>query len=97
METPRSKAPCRRKQAREDARGRAWSAWKYARGRGHSGPEGFPFPQKDEKVSGKEGEGRGREGLSTTGRGGESPDAMGSDAQSRKRPLGPGDWESKPR
>lgn len=48
------------KQRLEDARGRAWSARKYARGRGHVGEGGFPFLQKGEKVSIK---GRGREGL----------------------------------
>lgn len=41
--SPRSKGPSKRKQAMEGVSGKAWSSWKYARGRGQRAslfPEG---------------------------------------------------------
>lgn len=67
LETPRSKGPCRRKQAREDARGRAWSAWKYARGAATAGQRASLFPRRMRRCPERRGKGGEEKGLAQQG------------------------------
>lgn len=58
--TPEPPRPGRGSKVKEDARGRAWPARKYAKARGHArGQEGFPFLPKGGNESGREDGGRG--------------------------------------
>lgn len=72
----------RRSSALEDARGRAWSARKYAKGRGHGGGRRLPFsPERREGIY----LGKGKRGVVTQwGWAKDRPDVMGREVCSRR-------------
>lgn len=63
----RTSKPRRGSKTRKDARGRAWSARKYARGRGQLGEGGLPFSPAGREPRRR---GEGRKGAGGGGRGG---------------------------